>query len=377
VLNRSGPRNSTFGELPYATRALRAQPDARERRRAPLYEIPSAGKGYTMNHRRLPLRLLAAVWLGLHALSGMASSAEADLALPGFEFAIIGDVPYNAKEEAKFMNLIATIDRTKVAFVVHDGDFKGGSSPCTDELFSQRYGLLQVFKHPLVYIFGDNEWTDCHRTGFDPLERLTKLRELFTQGDTSLGQHPLQLARQSTNPAYSKFRENVRWSVGSVTFVGLHIPGSNNNFPTTLPSGVTVGNLEEYTERNAATLAWMREAFALATRDGSRGLMLFIQGNPFPFTPNDSVLNGFEEFVVTLEDETMKFGRPVALANGDSHYFRIDKPLPRPDPDGYRRSRLTNFTRVENFGSPDLHWVRGTVDLGDPALFKFQPEILE
>jgi hypothetical protein len=330
-----------------------------------------------MNHQRFFLWLLAAVWVGLNPFIGSVALGEADPASSGFEFAIIGDVPYNAQEEAKFMNLIAAIDHTKVVFVVHNGDFKGGSSPCTDVLFSQRYGLLQMFKHPLVYIFGDNEWTDCHRTGFDPLERLTKLREIFTQGDTSLGQHPLQLTRQSPNPPYSKFRENVRWSIGSVTFVGLNLPGSNNNFPTTLPSGVTVGSMDEYTERNAANLAWMREAFALATRDGSRGLMLFIQGNPFPFAPNDSTLNGFEEFVVALEEETMKFAKPVVLANGDSHYFRIDKPLPRPDPNGYRRPRLTNFTRVENFGSPDVHWVRGIVDLRNPALFDFQPEILE
>jgi hypothetical protein len=138
---------------------------------------------------------------------------------------------------------------------------------------------------------------------------------------------------------------------------------------------VTVGNREEYTERNAANLTWMRESFALATQGGSRGVMLFIQGNPFPFSPNDTNLEGFEEFLVALEEETLKFGKPVVLAHGDSHYFRVDKPLPRPDPNGNRRSRLINFTRVENFGSPDVHWVRGIVDVHDPALFSFKPEV--
>jgi len=133
-----------------------------------------------------------------------------------------------------------------------------------------------------------------------------------------------------------------------------------------------VGNIEEYTERNAANLAWMRESFALATQDGSPGLMLFLQGNPF----SDSHLNGFEEFLVALEEETLKFGKPVVLAHGDSHYFRIDHPLPRPDPDGNRRPRIVNFTRVENFGSPDVSWVRGIVDPHDPKLFSFKPELL-
>jgi hypothetical protein len=328
-----------------------------------------------MDHRFL-ITLLSVILLGLHSRDLSAASNEAALPTSQFEFAIIGDVPYNAQEEAKYPDLMAAIDRTNVVFVVHNGDFKSGSSPCTDTLFSQRYGLFQTFKHPLIYVFGDNEWTDCHRSGSDPLERLAKLREIFSQANTSLGQSPLLLTRQSDTPLFSKFRENVRWRVGSVIFVGLNIPGSNNNFPTTLRSGVTVGNLEEYTERNTANLAWMRESFALATQDGSSGLMLFLQGNPLPYTPNDSNLKGFEEFLTALEGETQKFGKPVVLAHGDSHYFRVDKPLPRPDPDGNRRPRLVNFTRVENFGSPDVHWVRGIVDPRDPELFIFKPEFL-
>jgi hypothetical protein len=329
-----------------------------------------------MGHRLCFALLLSAVLLGLHAGDLAAASNEAALPTSRFEFAIIGDVPYNAQEEAKFPDLVAAIDQTNVVFVVHNGDFKSGSSPCTDALFSQRHGLFQTFKHPLIYVFGDNEWTDCHRSGFDPLERLAKLRDIFTQENTSLGQSPLPLTRQSENPQSSKFRENVRWRVGNVIFIGLNIPGSNNNFPTTLLSGAVVGNLEEYTARNAANLAWMRESFALATQDGSLGLMLFIQGNPFPFTPTDGDLEGFDEFLIALEEETLKFGKPVVLAHGDSHYFRVDKPLPRPDPDGHRRARIGNFTRVENFGSPDVHWVRGSVDARDPALFSFKPEVL-
>jgi hypothetical protein len=326
--------------------------------------------------RRLIFALLMSVgFLVPHSGDLVAASQEAALQDSGFEFAIIGDLPYNAQEEAKFPELVAAINRTNVAFVVHNGDFKSGSSPCTDALFSQRHELFRTFKHPLIYIFGDNEWTDCHRSGSDPLERLAKLRELFSQANTSLGQSPLSLKRQSDTPRFSKFRENIRWRVGRIVFIGFNIPGSNNNYPTTRRGNATVGNIEEYTERNAANLAWMRESFAVATQDGSPGVILFIQGNPFPFSPNDSNLNGFEEFLVALEEETLKFAKPVVLAHGDSHYFRVDKPLPRPDPDGYRRQRIMNFTRVENFGSPDVGWVRGIVDLRDPALFSFKPEL--
>jgi Calcineurin-like phosphoesterase len=333
-------------------------------------------RGTMMGYRFSSALLLPGILLGLQAGVLFAAAREAALPTSRFEFAIIGDVPYNAQEEAKFPDLMAAIDRTNVVFVVHNGDFKSGSSPCTDALFAQRYKQFQTFKHPFIYIFGDNEWADCHRSGFDALERLAKLREIFTQEDTSLGRSPIPLTRQSANPQFGKFRENIRWRVGSVLFIGLNIPGSNNNFPTTLRTGASVGNLEEYTERNAATLTWMRQSFALANQDDSPSIMLFVQGNPFPFTPSDSSLDGFEEFVVALEEESLKFGKPVVLAHGDSHYFRVDKPLPRPDADGYRRPRLVNFTRVENFGSPDVHWVRGTFDPHDPALFSFKPELL-
>ena len=122
-----------------------------------------------------------------------------------FSFALIGDIQYNAQEDAKVLNLRDEINKENVAFVLHDGDFKSGSSPCTDALYLQRLELFQTFKRPFIYVFGDNEWTDCHRTAagaFDPLERLDKLRQIFTQGDQSLGKHTLRLDRQSRNPSF-------------------------------------------------------------------------------------------------------------------------------------------------------------------------------
>lgn len=92
-----------------------------------------------------------------------------------FDFALIGDFPYNKEQEIKFDNLIKDINRSRLAFVVHDGDFKSGSSLCSDEVFNQRYKLFQTFGHPFIFVFGDNDWTDCHRANngsYDPVERL-------------------------------------------------------------------------------------------------------------------------------------------------------------------------------------------------------------
>ncbi|MGH7960752.1 MAG: hypothetical protein ACRERD_02860 [Candidatus Binatia bacterium] len=290
-----------------------------------------------------------------------------------FQFALIGDLGYNATEvNVTIPNLIADINSNPVEFTIHDGDFKSGASPCTDAVFQQRFDTFQTFRRPFVFIFGDNEWTDCHRTGGDPLERLAKLRELFTQGNTSLGQRTLRLNRQSDDPQFSTFRENVLWTVKDIVFVGLHVVGSNNNAPLHLANGTVVGNQQEYEERNVANLAWMRDAFALARNTNARGIMLIIQANPYDEVPTDPTdLNGFADFLALLQEETIAFVKPVVLVHGDSHYFRIDKPM------RINGFAVENFTRVETFGTPDVHWLRATVDSSDPNLFSFKQEIVD
>ena len=91
----------------------------------------------------------------------------------GFDFALIGDIPYDARHEREFANVMKGIDSANLAFVVHNGDFwwdgaawtekAGGYPPCSDETFQHRLGLAQNSRHPLIFVVGDNEWADCHR----------------------------------------------------------------------------------------------------------------------------------------------------------------------------------------------------------------------
>jgi hypothetical protein len=284
----------------------------------------------------------------------------------GFDFALIGDVPYNDFDATNsFPNMIGEINRAPLAFVVHDGDIKAGATPCSDELFQRCYEQFQTFKHPLIYLFGDNEWSDCggsRTNAYDPEERLRKLREIFTKGDQSLGRRTLHLERQSDTPAYALYRENVRWIYGGVLFAGFNIPGSANNY-----------GKPEFAPRNKANIAWLTNSFALATRDHLPAIMLIMQANPhFELPRTNTIRAGFNEFLDALERETIRFKRPVILVHGDSHYFRIDKPLLG------RRSkrRLENFTRVETFGNPDVHWIRARVDARDPNVFSFEQRIV-
>lgn len=316
--------------------------------------------------------IIASIAFALIASFGALTYAQSSTDRP-FEFALIGDLPYSAEQEAKFPNLIADINKSAAAFIVHDGDIKNGSSLCDDATFLSRQQLFQNFDRPFILVYGDNEWTDCHRDNngsYDPVERLAKLREIFNQGSQSLGKRTLTLTRQSENPQFAKYRENVRWIHHGIVFFAINMPGSNNNF------GRTPEQDKEYADRNSANLAWMQEGFALAKRNNSKGIVLIAQANPgFELDPADKRRSGYNDFIAALEAHTRDFPGQVVFVHGDTHYFRIDKPLPR-FTDETQILRLKNFTRVETFGSPNVHWLRGFYDPKDSNVFEFKQQIV-
>lgn len=73
---------------------------------------------------------------------------------------------------------------------MYDGDIKDGSSSCDDATFNRAAAMFNRLKKPLIYAVGDNEWTDCHRLnngGYDPLERLARLRQVLANQPDSFG----------------------------------------------------------------------------------------------------------------------------------------------------------------------------------------------
>ena len=335
-----------------------------------------------------------ALSLGLLGASAIGSAQER-----AFDFALIGDMPYTKVQEQEYQRVLAALNANDLAFVVHVGDFQmdprgynpnpdRSSMPCVDENHRTIHESFQTIRHPLIFTPGDNDWSDCWRLQarrVDPLERLASIRAMFFPEGTSLGQEPMAVRQQSADPAFSKFRENLRWTAGGALFVTLHTVGDNDNF------GRTPEMDAEHLERKAANLAWMRQAFAEARATDSRGLVILTQANPRfetawrpgtrrgyfkhvePVAPEQpSPPTGFDDYLRALADELETYGKPVAFLHGDTHIFRIDKPL---------QSRKTNrafqnFTRVETFGWPESHWVRVTVDPADPQLFRFKAEIV-
>lgn len=301
---------------------------------------------------------------------------EYEIAL--YEIGLIGDFPYDPAQQQQAHNLFEELNAEDLAFIAHDGDIKSGSTACTDDVYRREFRRFESSRNPLVYTPGDNEWTDCHRPPnpspqeADPLNRLDFLRETFFSEGASLGREEIPLRRQS-----EEYPENARWSVGGargVTFATVHVVGSNNNRPTT--ENPTVGDEQEWRARNEANIAWLERTFWAAERRESEAVMVVIQANIFEGDTAEP--SGFTEFKEVLRRETIAFGKPVVLVHGDTHFFRVDKPLFYAEKGG-EKSRVRNFTRVETFGDEYVHWVRATVvhTRDEEVFFFFVPELVE
>ena len=304
-------------------------------------------------------------WVLLLALAACTAHIAPPLAFGGrtaLQFALIGDTPYSAAEAAALDSMIEDINREELAFVIHVGDITGGQGPCTDEWLEARKRQFEKFRHPFVIVPGDNEWVDCHRSGFDPMERLGKFRELFEYGDTSLANRSLRLERQSGR--YTEYREHVRWIAADVLFVGVNVQGSNNNL------GRTPAMDAEHRARMAAVFEWLENSLRLAKRRDLAGMLVFAQADPdFEGKFRRKRSDGFAEFRNALRDLARRFGKPVLFVNGDTHLYKLDQPLADPA----TGEPVRNFTRVIVFGSPQTRWVRAGIDPKSPQLFQVSP----
>ena len=280
----------------------------------------------------------------------------------GFVFALIGDTPYNWGEVLALDAMIEEINREQPAFVIHIGDITSGQGPCSDEWLEARKRQFEKFSPPFIIVPGDNDWVDCHRTGFDPIERLNRFRELFESGPYSLGERRIELERQSGR--YAQYREHMRWIAGNVLFVGLNVQGSNNNL------GRTAAMNAEHRERMAAALAWLVDSRRLAEERKLAGMLVFAQGDPhFDGKTTRHGLDGFAEFRGALRDLALGFRGPILFVHGDSHFYRLDQPIADPA----TGEPLRNFTRVIVFGSPQTRWIRVNIDPSSPQVFRLSP----
>lgn len=271
-----------------------------------------------------------------------------------FSFAAMGDMPYSPVEERDLGWLLPELQHESLAFAIHVGDIKSGGSECSEGLLRQRHALLAQSPVPLVLLPGDNEWTDCHRSGADPLQQLRLWRQVFAGDGYSLGRRRIALERQGADGRFAEYRENVRWRHHGVLFVGLHVVGSNDNL------GRTAQMDAEHHARAAANAAWLEEAFTLAQDPRVHALVLAMQANPGFEAPQYG--SGYRRLMAQIEHGAARLGKPVLLVHGDTHLFRVNRPL-----------AAGNVKRLEVFGSPRVGWVRVTVEPEGEDPFRVEP----
>jgi hypothetical protein len=330
--------------------------------------------------------------LGALAGSLLAASTATLAAGPylraGVSFALLGDTPYGTGEEVQFDRVIDEINASRnVRLVVHSGDVKAGSERCDDALLIKRFNQYQKLDDAFILTPGDNDWTDCHRTNngsYLPTERLARFRQIFYPvAGMSSGKKPLALRSQATMPGHQTFVENTMWSFAGVTMATVHVVGSNNNLApwsgfdaTDSVTTPRADRIAEFQAREAASLAWVDATFDQAIARDSAGVVIAIQANPlFELASTHPERQGFNAFLSKLADRSKAFGKPVLLTHGDSHYFRLDKPMVLPKPPS-GSAALENFSRLENFGSPSVHWVEVFVDARDPNVFSVVPHLV-
>ena len=280
-----------------------------------------------------------------------------------FRFLATGDAPYSAQQDTQYRQLLQQAAREDFAFLLHVGDIKAQSEPCSDEGFQAIASLFRQHPTPVVYTPGDNEWTDCHGVGSDPIERLDMLRQLFFQDASVLRLQQLGARSQSQQAEFSRFVENYRFTKAGVMFVVLHVCGSQNNRRID-----DVPSMSEFAQRSAANQAFLQAAFAEAIKQDAPGVAVIIHANP-DFENGEE--EGFHRFLETMRSCLEQYRKPVVCIHGDTHYYRIDKPLKSTNGQLY-----LNFTRMEVFGSPNVAGVTVTVDRNDPQVFQYQPYYL-
>ena len=227
---------------------------------------------------------------------------------------------------------------------------------------------------------GDNEWTDCHPTRKDPLERLAHIRRTMFATDRSFGRKPITVEQQ--RPGYP---ENGRWRMGPALFVSVHVVGTNNNHiadpdaeEELTPRGPDDRRAAEaeYLARDEANRAWLHQSFEMATRDATPAVVVAIHADPgFTVPAGDRArrrVDGFDRFLAALAEEAKAYGKPVLLLHGDSHRFVHDQPLV--DAAG---QRVANVTRIETFGSPDVGWVEVVLDPSGPTPVRVEPRLVQ
>jgi hypothetical protein len=373
---------------------------------------------------RQPTALAICVALALGAAS-CSNDNNSNNANQKFTIAMIGDVPYgttptDATESLLHPGFISAINADQDAqFVMHVGDIHSGKQFCTMAYDLQIFNDYKSWKKPFIYTPGDNEWTDCHKSGEgggtystttgqvayvmdannnladyaggDPISNLNLVRSIFftNPGKDFTGTmdvHSQAKEFDTTHQTDSAYVENVWFEKNNVLFVTINLPGGSNDDVDVWYGAPAMSPAQqaEFATRPAANLRWLTTAFNRATADNVTAVVIGLQADMWDIGGNTVAhLSNFKPYIDSISTFAKSFGKPVLLVNGDSHVYRSDNPLVQGasclidpasgsdavackddaytgHPNGYN---VPNFHRIVVHGSTTpLEWLKLTID---------------
>lgn len=242
----------------------------------------------------------------------------------GVSFVVFGDQPYSDADVEAFPGLVAEVNETGAPFVIHVGDIKGGSAACTDSIVVGRREMYRAFEAPMAFTPGDNEWTDCHRAGDDPLERLALLRTAFF-GEEGLPLPEGAVVQGGPSGDGSEFVENIRWVHEGIVFATAHVVGSANGLEDY--DGRTEADDQEVARRSDAVGRWVEETFGEARRIDASAVVIAAHADVrFDRAARGDTPAEYRHFLEPLEAGARAFEGPVLLLQGDTHSCVFDQP---------------------------------------------------
>ena len=334
--------------------------------------------------RMLALAALCIAVLGIVAGiaqgSNRANSSKSNEHGGSYTIGLFGDMPYNALGKAQYPELLADINAQHVAFSVFDGDLKaGGDGPCSRQPLHDGARGLQHARAPARLAAGRQRLDRLlgplrpgHTPYSDPLERLDHERQLFTSTIRASARRRSTLTRESSEGG--RTRSTRRTSAGRSARSSTSASTCRARTTTTRTPGVDGETAPNARDRAPAGRGGgaqggrpplarrglrLREADRRQGRDGRLAGRSELQQRAAPADTRS--YDAFPDYVDALRADTLAFAGQVVLVHGDSHYFKVDKPINARE---RRRARELHPRRDVRRASTD--WVRH----GRPA----QPE---
>jgi hypothetical protein len=206
----------------------------------------------------------------------------------------MGDIPRSDSEYAILEKQIELHNQySQSEFVVHLGDIKAGSMPCTENIYIKVAEYLKKLDVPVFMVPGDNEWNDCQ----DPDEAWNLWDKYFMSFEKNW-KNVYHILRQEER------YENFAFIRKEVLLIGINLVGGR------------IHDQKEWDQILQFDSDWIKIHFE-KNKKRVKGAVVFAQANPD---------EKHKLFIDQFCSIVIKFEKPVLFIHGDGHEWIHDDP---------------------------------------------------